>query len=133
MKSIKKVAFVELQPTYPHIGSYMICPTYGPILLATILNHKGYKADVYVEGITKIEQDVFNEYDVICFSIQTPTANKSYKLAKQLKKNDKIKSLEGRIQLFFQMTVLNIVIMSFKEKVTTLCQTYFNALNPKIA
>lgn len=104
---MKKVAFIELQPTHPNIGSYTICPTYGPILLATILNQKGYEAVVYVEGITKIEPKEFECYDIICFSIQTPAANKSYKLAQQLKEKNKIIIFGGAHPTLFPEDCLN--------------------------
>jgi radical SAM superfamily enzyme YgiQ (UPF0313 family) len=75
------VILVELQPTYPNLGTYLRCPTYGVALLATILRECGHSVVALVEGVSRFTEEDALDADVVCLSVKTASANKSYQLA----------------------------------------------------
>ncbi len=85
LKRKAKVVFVELQLTLPNLASLLICPCYGIVLLATMLRNLGYATSIMVEGITKFSVEDLDEFDVICFSVKSGSANKTYQWADQLR------------------------------------------------
>lgn len=79
------VAFVELNPGTPCIGEFLICPSYGLLVLATGLRERGCDVAVYVEGLENIALDSLTTYDFVCLTVKSPSANKTYRLADQLR------------------------------------------------
>jgi len=88
-KQKEKVAFVELQMALPNFASLLICPCYGIVLLATMLRDLGYATSIMVEGITRFSIADLNEFDVICFTVKSGSANKTYQWADQLRRKGK--------------------------------------------
>jgi len=97
----KSVVFVELQPALPNIGSFLISPSYGIILLATSLQKLRYKTSVLVEGITEINIQELEKFDFVCFSLQSAAANKTYQMADDLRKKGKIIIFGGTHATYF--------------------------------
>ncbi len=80
-----RVAFVELNPGSPCIGEFLICPCYGLLVLATGLRERGCDVAVYVEGLEDIALDSLTTYDFVCLTVKSTSANKTYRLADQLR------------------------------------------------
>ncbi|MHC4243095.1 MAG: B12-binding domain-containing radical SAM protein, partial [Planctomycetota bacterium] len=95
------VGFVELQPTFPNIGSVLICPTYGVIVLATILRDLGYSTSIMVEGMAKFSIEDLEDFDFTCFSVKSASANKTYKMADKLRHRGKKVIFGGTHATFF--------------------------------
>ena len=81
--------FVELQMALPNLASLLICPCYGVVLLGTRLRNLGYATSILIEGITKFSLEDLDEFDVICFSVKSGSANKTYLWADQLRNKGK--------------------------------------------
>ncbi|MBW8002749.1 MAG: B12-binding domain-containing radical SAM protein [Planctomycetes bacterium] len=90
LKRKVRVVFVELQLALPNLASFLICPCYGIVLLATKLRNLGYTTSVMVEGVTKFSIEDLEEFDVICFSVKSGSANKTYQWVDQLRNKGKI-------------------------------------------
>ncbi len=84
-KQKETVVFVELQMAYPHLASLLICPSYGVVLLATKLRDLGYSTTILAEGITEFSVEDLNEFDIICFTVKSGAANKTYEWSDQLR------------------------------------------------
>lgn len=108
VKSFHKVAFVELKPAVPTFADAIISPSYGMICLATILAPK-YKVSVFVEGISDLSFESLMDYDYICFSIKTSSANKTFKMSDELRKRGKIVIIGGTHASFFTESCLSHV------------------------
>jgi radical SAM superfamily enzyme YgiQ (UPF0313 family) len=95
------IAFVELQPSLPNIGSFVICPSYGLVVLATIVRNLKYQVIVYLEGMTEFSITDLSKYDIICFTTASASANKTYQMADELRKNGKIVIFGGTHATYF--------------------------------
>lgn len=84
-----RVALVELQPSLPSTDKYLVCPSYGLVLLGSILKKKGYDVLVFVEGVSPIIIKELIEFDYICFNIKSSSAKKTYRMADSLRLSGK--------------------------------------------
>lgn len=90
-----KIRFIEPQsrPGRPFNAWITWWPLLGPIILATILKHRGYDAGVYNENISGSileNEEAFKDIlssDVVGISIMTPTAARGYTLAERLRQH----------------------------------------------
>jgi radical SAM superfamily enzyme YgiQ (UPF0313 family) len=60
-------------------------PRLGAVLLSTILREKGYEVKAFIEDVAEPDWLYIENSDLVCISIITPTAIKSYKFGKRLK------------------------------------------------
>lgn len=97
---------VELQPALPNTGSFLICPTYGVIVLATKLRNLGYSASIMVEGTARFSVGDLEKFDYVCFSIKSASANKTYQMADRLRKRGKTIIFGGTHATYFPQDCL---------------------------
>ena len=82
---IKRVSFIEAGSTGLHGFSKFPMPRLGTVLLSTILRERGYEVKAFIEDVAEPDWSFIENSDLVCISIITPTAIKSYKLAKRPK------------------------------------------------
>jgi radical SAM superfamily enzyme YgiQ (UPF0313 family) len=80
------VVMIEPQIPTPHFLSEFHIPRLGLPLLGTILKEQGHGVKIFVEGIKPIDWGEVKKADVVCISILTPTAPRSYLLAKEIRR-----------------------------------------------
>ncbi|MGB9690971.1 MAG: B12-binding domain-containing radical SAM protein [Candidatus Sumerlaeaceae bacterium] len=83
-RRFQRIVFIEPKSTHIHVYSTVHIPRMGGILLATILQERGYDVTVIVEDMLRkrITEDMvwhkLREADLLCISSITPTANRCY-------------------------------------------------------
>jgi radical SAM superfamily enzyme YgiQ (UPF0313 family) len=82
---ITRVSFIEPGSLGLHGFSKFPMPRLGAVLLSTILRERGYEVKAFIEDVAEPDWSFIESSDLICISIITPTAIKSYKLGKRLK------------------------------------------------
>jgi radical SAM superfamily enzyme YgiQ (UPF0313 family) len=85
---IKRISFIEVGSPGLHGFSKFPMPRLGAVLLSTILRERGYEVKAFIEDVAEPDWSFIDDSDLVCISIITPTAIKSYKLAKRLKSLD---------------------------------------------
>ena len=92
---VQKIVFIETKSSHLHIYSRIYLPRLGCILLGTILRERGYDVEVFIEENAPIDPTSIREADVIGISTLTPTASRSYQLARELRETGKTVILGG--------------------------------------
>ncbi len=95
MPDRRKIRFIEPagRPGRPMNAWIAQWPLLGPITLATILDHRGFDAQVYNENVSGPLEDNDEAYadvcsaDVVGVSIMTPTASRGYALTDRLRRD----------------------------------------------
>jgi radical SAM superfamily enzyme YgiQ (UPF0313 family) len=82
---IKRVSFIEAGSLGLHGFSKFPMPRLGAVLLSTILRERGYEVKAFIEDVAEPDWAFIENSDLVCISIITPTAIRSYKLGKRLK------------------------------------------------
>jgi radical SAM superfamily enzyme YgiQ (UPF0313 family) len=82
---IEKITCIQLLGELPDLCSRLIMPDYGMPLIATILSQSGYDVRLYVENIKPPEWDRIAESDLVCFSSLMAAADKTCRLAKEIR------------------------------------------------
>jgi len=83
---IKNIYFIEAKSPGSHIFSRTALPRLGTILLATILNNKGYNTQSFIEDIVAPDWSKLEDADLICISSISSTANRAFQLAERFRK-----------------------------------------------
>ena len=81
---ITRVSFIEVGSLGLHGFSKFPMPRLGAVLLSTILRERGYEVKAFIEDVAEPDWLFIENSDLVCISIITPTAIKSYKLGKRL-------------------------------------------------
>jgi len=84
MKDVR-IALVEPSAPGTHLFSGASLPRLGTVLLGTILRDLGYHVEVFVEEVRAIDEVAMRKADLVGISTITPTAEKSYVLADDLR------------------------------------------------
>ena len=82
-----RAVFLEPKPPNPHIFSLYALPRLGGVLLATLLQRRGWKVQVFVEEVTDIDFDQVLRADLVGISTITSTAPRAYVLADEIRKS----------------------------------------------
>jgi radical SAM superfamily enzyme YgiQ (UPF0313 family) len=82
---IKRISFIEAGSLGPHGFSKFPMPRLGAVLLSTILRERGYEVKAFIEDLAEPDWAFIESSDLVCISVITPTAIKSYKFGKRLK------------------------------------------------
>ncbi len=77
----QKILFVEPSAPGLHIFTKFAIPRLGSLLLATIVQQKGYTCDVVIEDIKPLSLTMLKEFDLVAISTITPTAPRAYAIA----------------------------------------------------
>lgn len=80
---IKTIHFIEAMSPGAHIYSRTPLPRLGTILLATILQKKGYSSKAFIEDIAEPDWEELKTADIIGISSITSTAPRAFHLAKR--------------------------------------------------
>jgi len=96
-KQIKKITCIQLHGEFPDFCSRLVMPDYGLPLIGTILSEIGYDVRVYIERIKPPEWDRIAESDLICFSSWNAGADKTYRLAKEIRSRIGIPTIIGGV------------------------------------
>jgi anaerobic magnesium-protoporphyrin IX monomethyl ester cyclase len=83
---VKKITCIALDGEFPDFTSHLLAPDYGMPLIATILSKAGYDVRVYIEHIKPPEWDRISDSDLVCFSTWNANAEKTYRLAQEIRK-----------------------------------------------
>jgi radical SAM superfamily enzyme YgiQ (UPF0313 family) len=81
-----RIALVEPAAPGVHLFSGAALPRLGTVLLGTILRDLGYRVEVFVEEVQPIDEAALRSADLVGISTITPTAERSYRLADDLRK-----------------------------------------------
>lgn len=92
---MEKIVFIEPSPPDFHIFSKMPLPRLGTVLLATILKEQGYRVKSYVECLGEIDLVDVLSADCVGISTITPTAPRSYEIARLLTERGKTVFMGG--------------------------------------
>jgi radical SAM superfamily enzyme YgiQ (UPF0313 family) len=83
---MKNIYFIESKSPGSHIFSRTPLPRLGTILLATILNKKGYNTQAFIEDIVAPDWSLLDNADMICISSISSTAHRAFQLAERFRK-----------------------------------------------
>jgi radical SAM superfamily enzyme YgiQ (UPF0313 family) len=82
---VKRISFIEVGSIGLHGFSKFPMPRLGAVLLSTILKERGYEVKAFIEDVAEPDWAFIENSDLVCISVITPTAIRSYKLGKRLK------------------------------------------------
>jgi len=85
-KPMNNIYFIEAKSPGSHIFSRTALPRLGTILLATILNKKGYNTQAFIEDIVAPDWSLLENADMICISSISSTATRAFQLAERFRK-----------------------------------------------
>ena len=95
--TIKKITCIQLLGELPDLCSRLIMPDYGMPLIATLLSQSGYDVKLYVENIKPPDWKRIAESDLVCFSVWMGAADKTRRLAKEIRSRLGIPIIAGGI------------------------------------
>ena len=92
---IKRITCIQLDGEFPDLGYRFVLPDYGTPLIGTILAQAGYDVKVYVEHIEPPDWQRISQSDLICFSSFTSAADRTYRLAQEIRSKVGIPTVLG--------------------------------------
>jgi radical SAM superfamily enzyme YgiQ (UPF0313 family) len=87
-RTISRIACIQLAHSLPTVFDRVVFPRYGLPVIGTILKKTGYDVKVFEEHIAPLDDAWILGAHVVVFSALTGSANRTYKLASQLKKKN---------------------------------------------
>src|SRR5262250_73401 len=82
---IQKITCVQLGGEFPDFCHRLVMPDYGLPVIATILAEHGYDVKLFVEHVKAPEWDRLAASDLVCFSCLNAGADKTYRLARDIR------------------------------------------------
>ncbi len=82
---MKKIVFIEPKAPNLHIFSQFALPRLGTLILGTLMKHRGWDVELFVEEIRKIDYDLVKGADLVGISTITPTAPRAYAIADRVR------------------------------------------------
>lgn len=101
-----KIACVQLQPDLPTFWDIVPAPRYGTMVIASALKQAGFEVIGLVENISRDIEKQAEAADIVTFTILTPCAEKSYRMADELRKKGKIVIFGGSHPYYFPVDSL---------------------------
>lgn len=92
---IKKITCIQFDGEFPDFCHRTVMPDYGMPVIGTILAQAGYHVSVYVEHVKTPEWDRISESDLACFSSLNAGADKTYRLAGEIRSRLNIPIIMG--------------------------------------
>ena len=80
-----KIVFIEPQAPNLHIFSQFPLPRLGVLILGTMMKHRGWDVEVYVEDLRRIDFDAVAGADLVGISTITSTAPRAYAIADKVR------------------------------------------------
>jgi anaerobic magnesium-protoporphyrin IX monomethyl ester cyclase len=94
-RQIKKITCIQLGGEFPDFCYRLVMPDYGLPVIGTILAEAGYDVKVYMEHIEPPEWDRIAGSDLVCFSSLNAGADKTYRLAQEIRSELEIPTIIG--------------------------------------
>jgi len=82
---LAKIVFIEPQAPNLHIFSQFPLPRLGTLILGTMMKHRGFDVEVFVEDFRKLDFDVIASADLVGISTITSTAPRAYAIADRVR------------------------------------------------
>ncbi len=80
-----KIVFIEPRAPNLHIFSQFPLPRLGALILGTMMKHRGWDVEVYVEELRRIDFDAVAGADLVGISTITSTAPRAYAIADKVR------------------------------------------------
>ncbi len=80
-----KIVFIEPQAPSLHIFSLFPLPRLGILILGTMMKHRGWDVEVYVEDLRRIDFEAIAGADLVGISTITSTAPRAYAIADKIR------------------------------------------------
>lgn len=84
-RNIKRIVCIQLSGVFPDFCHRLIMPDYGMPLIGTILAHKGYDVQVFMEHVEAPDWESIKTADIVCMSTLSAGASKTYILADRIR------------------------------------------------
>ncbi|MBN2158018.1 MAG: B12-binding domain-containing radical SAM protein [Spirochaetes bacterium] len=82
---MKKILFIEPKPPGEHIFSRFALPRIGVFVLATMMKNRGWHAEIIIEDLHAVDDELFADRDIVGISTITPTAANAYAIADRVR------------------------------------------------
>jgi radical SAM superfamily enzyme YgiQ (UPF0313 family) len=92
---IRKITCIQLGGVFPDLCYRTVMPDYGMPLIGTILSEAGYDVKIYMEHIKAPDWNRIAESDLVCFSSLNAGADKTYELARDIRRRLGIPTVIG--------------------------------------
>jgi radical SAM superfamily enzyme YgiQ (UPF0313 family) len=92
---IRKITCIQLSGEYPDFCYRLVMPDYGMPFIGTVLAEAGYDVTVYMEHIKAPEWSRIADSDLVCFSTLSAGAEKTGRLASDIRRTLKIPVIIG--------------------------------------
>lgn len=93
--SIRTITCIQLDGEFPDFCYRMVMLDYGLPLIGTLLSEAGYDVKVYIEHVKRPEWDRIATSDLVCFSCWNAGAEKTYRLADEIRRRLGIPTVIG--------------------------------------
>lgn len=128
---IKKITGIQLTGEFPDVCYRLIMPDYGMPIIGTVLEDAGYDVTIYMEHVHPVEWETIAQSDLVCMSVMSAGAAKSYKLADRIRSELGIPVIMGGTHpTFYMKTTLNhcdyVVVGEGDETILELVETLSN-------
>src|SRR5580704_12160770 len=92
---IRKITCIQLSGEFPDILYRTVMPDYGMPLIGTILAQADYDVKVFIEHISPPRWESIAQSDLVCFSSLCAGAEKTYRLASEIRTRLRIPVIIG--------------------------------------
>jgi radical SAM superfamily enzyme YgiQ (UPF0313 family) len=82
---VNKITCIQLSGEFPDFCARLVMPDYGMPLIGTVLSEAGYDVQVFMEHVKAPEWSRIADSDVICFSTLSAGADKTRRLAMEIR------------------------------------------------
>jgi radical SAM superfamily enzyme YgiQ (UPF0313 family) len=82
---IKRITCIQLSGEFPDFCYRLVMPDYGMPFIGTVLSEAGYDVEVYMEHVKAPEWSRIAESDLVCFSTLSVGADKTRRLASEIR------------------------------------------------
>jgi anaerobic magnesium-protoporphyrin IX monomethyl ester cyclase len=93
--NIRRITCIQLGGVFPDLCYRSVMPDYGMPLIGTILSEAGYDVTVYVEHVRPPDWARIADSDLVCFSSLCAGAEKTYRLADEIRMKLAIPTIIG--------------------------------------
>jgi radical SAM superfamily enzyme YgiQ (UPF0313 family) len=83
--AIQTITCIQLGGEFPDFCHRLVMPDYGLPVIATILAERGHDVKLYVEHVKPPDWDRLAASDLVCFSCLNAGADKTYRLAREIR------------------------------------------------
>jgi len=85
-RNIRRITIIQMNNAYPDLAARLLLPRYGPVLIGTVLRDLGFDVQVFVEHIQTPDWDRIRNSDLLCFSLMSASANRTYQIISRIRR-----------------------------------------------